>query len=589
MLISLKTVREFMQKEEISALIIPTGDPHASEYPCPHWELRKALCPFTGSAGTLVITAEEALLWTDSRYWVQAARELATSEFTLMRAGDAEVPRPETWIATHFNSQTRIGIDGAATTLFRFEEIEKALYAKEITLTDVSRTLYTLWENRPPMPEVPVLPFTLSQDPRTEKLSSLREALKKVGADAMLVTALDDLAWVTNLRGGDVPFTPVFLGALLLDQSSATLFINPKKVGRATYASLQADGIRCRPYEALQDALRELPNTLRLLVDAKQMNAHLYAGSLSHVNSVRAASPISALKTRKNPREIQSIREAMEKEGAALAKLFFWVEESLKMGKTITEFDVAEKHLALRKEAENFVELSFETIAATGPNAALPHYAPRALKSSMLQAGTLLLLDCGGQYFGATTDITRTVALGSVSEEIKRDYTAVLRAHIALLMARFPAGLPAFYLDSVARGPLWEEGMDFGHSTGHGVGFFLCVHEAPLAISPRTNSEEAARLQPGVVVSDEPGVYRTGKWGIRIENLITPIPSEKQGFLEFEPLSLFPYDRSLIDLSMLSPKERAWIDGYHAYVLERLKNSLEGPVLNWLERATAPL
>ncbi len=589
MLISLKTVREFMQKEEISALIVPTGDPHASEYPCPHWELRKALCPFTGSAGTLVITTKEALLWTDSRYWEQATRELARSEFTLMRAGEKEVPTPETWIAKQFTGSTRIGIDAATTTLFRFEQIEKTLRAKEITLADVSLALYTLWGDRPPMPEVPVLPFTLSQDSRVKKLSSLRDALKKAGADAMLVTALDDVAWITNLRGGDVPFTPVFLGALLVEENSATLFIDPKKVGSATRASLKVDGIECRPYVQLQEALQGLPSNLRLLIDAKQMNAHLYAQSLSQVKAVRAVSPISTLKTRKTLEEIQSIRETMEKEGVALAKLFFWVEESLKAGKTITEFDVAEKHLALRKEAENFVELSFETIAATGANAALPHYAPRALKSSMLQTGSLLLLDCGGQYLGATTDITRTVALGRVSEEIKRDYTAVLRAHIALLMARFPAGLPAFYLDSVARGPLWEEGIDFGHSTGHGVGFFLCVHEAPLSISPRANFEEAARLQPGVVVSDEPGVYRTGKWGIRIENLITPIPSEKAGFLEFEPLSLFPYDRSLIDLSMLSPKERAWIDGYHAYVLKRLKTSVEGSVLAWLERATAPL
>jgi len=569
MFVPLTATRNYMREKGLNALVVPTGDPHASEYPSSHWELRKALCPFTGSAGTLVITEETALLWTDSRYWEQAKRELADSGFFLKEDGAPGVESPEVWIRKNLPYASQIGIDGSTTPLMRFEAIEKELAAQKMALTDVSDSIYALWSERPEIAKTPVLSFTHAQKGRKEKLKAVSDALNCIGADALLLTKLDDIAWLTNLRGADVLYTPVFLAYMLVTHTSATLFIDSKKMGALTRFALKADGIDCEEYDALESVLSHFSCDLKLLIDAKEVNAHLYAKALTKLNLIKDANPVATLKTRKTPEEIASIRQAMQFEGVALVKLFMWIEKSLAENKTLTEYDVAEKLRSLRLEEPTCVDLSFETIAAVGENAALCHYAPTKEKSSLLKLGTMLLLD--------------------VPEAMKRDYTAVLRGHIAFSSARFPNGLHAARLDSLARAPLWENGIDYGHSTGHGVGFFLSVHEAPLSSSPRTPAAEATKLVEGVVLSDEPGVYRAGLWGVRIENLVTATHFNETDFLTFEPLSLCPYDRHLIDVERLSSFERQWINDYHAYVFEKLTPGLDSEASEWLKKATAPL
>ncbi len=589
MFVPLTATRNYLREKGLNALIVPTGDPHASEYPSSHWELRKALCPFTGSAGTLVITETAALIWTDSRYWEQAKRELADSGFLLKEDGASGVESPEVWLRKNLPPTSRIGIDGSTTPLMRFERIQKEIATQKMTLTDVSDSVYALWSERPEISMRPVLSFTNAQKPRKEKLKAVCDALDCLGADAVLLTKLDDIAWLTNLRGADVLYTPVFLAYMLITHTSATLFIDSKKMGTLTRLTLQADGIDCEEYDALDCTLSHFPSDLKLLIDPKEINAHLYTSALSQLNLVKDTNPVATLKTRKSPEEIASIRKAMRYEGLALVKLFMWIEESLAQNQTLTEYDVAEKLRALRLEEPTCIDLSFETIAAVGENAALCHYAPTKEKSAQLQPGTMLLLDSGGQYFDGTTDITRTIALGEVPEAMKQDYTAVLRGHVAFSSSRFPNGLNAGRLDSFARAPLWENGIDYGHSTGHGVGFFLSVHEAPLSSSPRTPLTEATKLVEGVVLSDEPGVYRAGLWGVRIENLVSPSRFNETDFLTFEPLSLCPYDRNLIVVDRLSPFERQWINNYHAYVFETLSPFLDSKSCAWLKNATAPL
>lgn len=589
MFVPLNATRNYMREKGLNALIVPTGDPHASEYPSSHWQLRKALCPFTGSAGTLVITEFAAFLWTDSRYWEQAKRELADSGFLLKEDGATGVESPEVWIRKNLAPASRIGIDGTTTPLIRFEKIQKELATKMMTLTDVSDTVYALWTNRPEISAKPVLSYTQAQKPRREKLRMLSEALDCADADALLLTKLDDIAWLTNLRGADVLYTPVFLAYMLVTHTSATLFIDSKKLGSLTRLALKADGIDCEEYDALESSLSHFSNNLKLLIDPKEVNAHLYSKALSKLNLLKDANPVARLKSRKTPEEIASIRQAMRFEGVALVKLFMWIEKGLAQNQRLTEYDVAEKLRALRLEEPTCVDLSFETIAALGENAALCHYAPTKEMFSELRRGTMLLLDSGGQYLEGTTDITRTIALGEVPDAMRNDYTAVLRGHIAFSSVRFPNGLHAGRLDSFAREPLWENGLDYGHSTGHGVGFFLSVHEAPLSSSPRTPATEATKLVEGVVLSDEPGVYRSGLWGVRIENLVTPCRFNETDFLTFEPLSLCPYDRSLIAVDRLSTFERQWIDNYHAYVFEKLSPLLDSEACEWLKKATAPL
>ena len=586
---SIQSVRNLLHDKGLSAVIIPTGDPHSSEYPCRHWELRKAVCPFTGSAGCVVITNDKALLWTDSRYWEQAQKELKGTEFILMRDGDKFTPRLTQWLCQNLLPTSRVGIDASSYALKPFTKLQAALKGQNMTLGDVSDALYALWTERPELGTIPILPFDGGQRPRPEKIALVRECMRKAGADSLLVCALDDVAWLCNLRGSDLPNTPVFLAYMLIREESAELFIDSRKLGPATLALLRKDAVRCRPYESVVDALGNLPDQSILFVDPTQMNAHLYQSVPSGVKTVTGTNPVTILKSRKNPDELALIRESMIHEGVALVSLFFWIEQAVAQGIDFSEWDVSEKLLNLRKESPTFVETSFPTIAAVGANASQPHYAPKQNKTCAITPGSMLLLDSGGQYLTGTTDITRTVGIGAVSETMQLDYTAVLRAHIALANAVFPTGIHAGRLDSLARTPLWQVGADYGHGTGHGVGFFLNVHEAPLSISPRTPATEATRLVDGVVVSNEPGLYRAGLWGVRLENLVTPIVSGFRGFSKFETLSLCPFDRNLIVAERLSNEERKWLNTYHALVWEKLSPHLGQTLRHWLEKAVQPL
>ena len=589
MSLSIQNVRDLLDKHGLSAIVIPTGDPHSSEYPCRHWQLRRALCPFTGSAGSVVITNDKALLWTDSRYWEQAREELDGTPFALMCDGAPSTPKQAPWLCANLPYGSRVGIDACSCALGPFSQLQSALKSRGMTLGDVSEALYALWDDRPPLEIIPVLPFDCGQRPRSEKLSLVRQHVKKAGADTLLVCALDDVAWLCNLRGADLPHTPVFLAYMLIREESADLFIDPMKLGPSTVASLRKDAVRCRSYDAVDEALKDLPASSVLFVDPAQMNAHLYESVPTNIRIVTGTNPVTVLKSRKNPQELTFIRESMIDEGVALVSLFAWIKEQLRQGTVFSEWDVSEKLLELRQASPRFVETSFQTIAAVGSNAAQPHYAPSPENSSPMTSGAMLLIDSGGQYLTGTTDITRTVRIGPVSEAMKQDYTAVLRSHIALATARFPAGIHAGRLDSLARKPLWQVGSDYGHGTGHGVGFFLNVHESPLSISPRTPTAEATRLVNGVVVSNEPGLYRAGLWGVRLENLVTPVASDFQGFSEFETLSLCPFDRTLILADRLDEYEKLWLNNYHAIVRERLSPHLQETEKHWLDEATAPL
>jgi len=588
MTVSLQALRHSMRKEALSAYIVPTGDPHASEMPATCWEFRKALCPFTGSAGTLLVTDTRALLWTDSRYWEQARRELTGSPFELICEGHPDAPSLAQWLTGNLGNGQKIGIDATGASIAQFEALTLALKDHEMVLVDASAIAETLWTNRPEPPRRPALPFLLAQKRSAEKLRDVRELMHQQGADTLLCSALDDVAWLCNLRGQDHPCTPVFLAHLVVEEKSATLFVDSRKLGPATCATLAAEGIQCQSYAAFGGFIHALAPSARILVDKTRTSA-IFLSALDGKRIIEATNPITILKSRKSFEEIASIRKCMVIDGLALVKLFYWLDERLALGASLSEWDVAQKLLALRSEAATFIGPSFGTIAAVGANAAEPHYAPKDKSASKLHLGTVLLLDCGGQYLGATTDITRTVALGNVSEAMRRDFTAVLRGHIALACTRFPKGVHAARLDTLARLPLWEIGADYGHGTGHGVGFFLNVHEGPLSISPRTPANEATRLVQGVVFSNEPGLYRAGKYGIRIENLVTPMASGLADYLEFETLSLCPIDKRLIDRSRLSERELSWLNAYHAKVYQALSPHLDTTHRHWLQSACAPL
>ncbi|CAH0350064.1 aminopeptidase P family protein [Aquabacterium sp. CECT 9606] len=605
----LSALRQHMSQQGWHACLVPSSDPHLSEYLPDRWQTREWLSGFTGSSGTLIVGEQQAALFTDSRYWEQAEAELAGSGIALFKLEGAAVPAYVSWLkALNVTApQAQLAVDGAVLGLALTQSLNEALARENWMLVTSTDPVEAIWVNRPAPPLVPVFEHTLphASTPRANKLAALRQALVAKDATHHWIATLDDLAWVLNLRGADVDYNPVFVGHALVSLDSATLFVAEGKVSADIQARLAQDGVQCQPYDQALAALRALPPNARLLIDPKRITWGLREAVPASVTVIESINPTTLAKSRKTDAEATFVREAMERDGAAMCAFYAWFESALGSAH-VSELTVDERLTAERAKQPGFVSLSFPTIAGFNANGALPHY--RATPDSFavlstpqgLTAPGLLLIDSGAQYLGGTTDITRVWAIGTPTKAQQRDFTLVLKGTMALSRARYPRGTLSPMLDAIARGPLWAEGIDFGHGTGHGVGYFLNVHEGPQSIS-KAVPEATMAMHPGMITSIEPGLYRPKQWGIRIENLVINVPvapsvpntapgdPEHGEYLAFETLSLCPIDTRCIDLSLLRADEIDWLNGYHAQVLKRLKPLVSGAALDWLEKRTQPV
>ncbi|MBL8288313.1 MAG: aminopeptidase P family protein [Rubrivivax sp.] len=592
-------LREVLAREGVQALLVPSADPHLSEYLPERWQGRQWLSGFTGSMGTLVVAQRAAALFTDSRYWEQAERELEGSGIELVRIASAAAPAHLEWIVENVPRGGTVAVDGQVLGLASAQALQARLEAAGIVLDTGRDLLGDIWPARPALPAAPVYEHRPPHAVRTraEKLAAVREAMARHGATHHFVSTVDDIAWLLNLRGSDVEYNPVFLAHLLLDARGGRLFVGDGKVGAAERAALAADGIVLAPYGEAGAALAALGERNSLLLDPKRVTLGLRQRVGRGCAVVQAINPSTLAKSRKTEAEAAHVREAMAEDGAAMCEFYAWMEEALAPSRphgAVSELTIDERLSAARARRPGFVGLSFSTIAGFNANGALPHYRATPEHHAVLEGDGLLLIDSGGQYLGGTTDITRVWPLGSVSAAMKRDFTLVLKGTMALSRARFPRGTPGPMIDALARAPLWAEGIDFGHGTGHGVGYFLAVHEGPQTIS-RTTPEPQMAMEPGMITSIEPGLYRPGQWGVRIENLVLTVPAHTgEGaafgeFLEFETLTLCPIDTRCIEPGLLRADEVAWLNAYHATVRERLAPRVHGAARAWLERRTAAL
>ena len=605
-------LREALAQRGVHALLVPSSDPHLSEYLPGHWQGRQWLSGFTGSMATLIVAADQAALFADSRYWVQAEAELQGSGIDLVKIATGASADHLDWLARHTPKGAVVAVDGQVLGLASAQALQRALDGAGVTLRTDLDLLDDIWPERPALPAQPVFEHTAphAPTPRADKLAAVRRAMASRGATHHFVSTVDDIAWLTNLRGSDVTYNPVFIAHLLIDLTGATLFVGEGKVNAALAAVLAADGIRLAPYSQAGAALGRLAAVHTLLIDPKRITHGLRAQVGAACVVVETINPSTLLKSRKTAEEADFVRQAMAEDGAAMCEFYAWFEAALAKQQagqlvagehttesTITELTIDEHLSAARARRPGFVGLSFSTIAGFNANGAMPHYRATAESHADIEGNGLLLIDSGGQYLGGTTDITRVWPIGQVSAAMKRDYTLVLKGTLSLSRARFPRGTLSPMLDSLARAPLWAEGIDFGHGTGHGVGYFLNVHEGPQSISKALPDAHMA-MEPGMITSIEPGVYRAGLWGVRIENLVLTVPAsissaaEQNGFgefLEFETLTLCPIDTRCIDMSLMRIDEIAWLNGYHATVRQRLAPKLSGDALAWLNTRTAAI
>ena len=591
-------LRAALTQHGLAGVLVPSSDPHLSEYLPEHWQGRVWASGFTGSMGTLVVMAEQAALFADSRYWTQAEQELAGSGIELVKIDSPAVPTHLNWLASRLSAGQAFAVDGRALGLAAHQALHKRLTDIGVVLRTDLDVLGEVWTDRPPLSGAPVYEHQAPHAcvSRADKLAAVRREMERLGATHHLMSSLDDIAWLFNLRGQDVDYNPVFMAHALVDAQGAQLFVEPAKLTPELTARLAGDGLQVRPYETAADALETLPADARVLIDPRRVTLALREALPDAVSVIEALNPSVPLKSRKTDAEAGHIREVMAHDGAAMARFYAWFEHALGR-EQITELTVDERLSAERARLPHYVSLSFATIAGFNANGAMPHY--RALPESHavistakgLSASGLLLIDSGGQYLGGTTDITRVWAIGEASAAQRRDFTLVLKGMIQLSRARFPVGTLSPMIDALARAPLWEHGLDFGHGTGHGVGYFLNVHEGPQSISkamPDPNMAYAA----GMVTSNEPGLYRPGLWGVRIENLLLTVPSPVQEmgeFLAFETLTLCPIDTRCIDTALLRDDELAWLNRYHATVRDRVSPLLQGDALAWLTLRTQPL
>lgn len=577
----LAALRGMMQEHGLAAYVVPGNDPHASEYMASHWCEMQWLSGFNGESGTMVVTMDKALLWTDSRYYLQAGIELKDSTIELMRESDIDCPKIPDWLAD--NVEGTVGVNPEMFSVNDFAEWSETI---ELHSIDFIKPLWT--EGRPAIPQDKL--YSYSEDFAGEsvesKLARMREQLAKKKADAMIISALDEIAWLLNIRGNDVEYNPVVISYVVLEADKCTLFVDENKIDSPAQNYLDFNNIDIKPYEAVFEYIKSLSGTV--LYDGARVNEALYEAIPAACKKINTKSPILIDKAKKNAIEIEGERIAMRQDAVALTRFFKWLEEeAFEDGQTQTEWSLMEKLHEFRLMGENFIEESFGTIAGYLGNGAIVHYAATKDNCAEVKPEGMLLLDSGGQYLDGTTDITRTVWLGGrIPQQAKLDYTYVLKGHIALQRARFPRGTRGNQLDALAKQYMWEAGITYGHGTGHGVGHFLGCHEGPQNV--RTDNNPTA-LEVGHIISDEPGIYRTGKWGIRTENLITVIPAKQtkattteDEWLTFETLTLCFYDTSLIEMSLMTEDEIDWLNAYHVRVYKEISPLLSNEEKSYL-------
>ena len=589
-------VREALAQHGAQALLVPSADPHLSEYLPGRWQGREWLSGFTGSMATLVITRDAAALFADSRYWQQAETQLLGSGISLVKIPTGAATHHIGWLVDQLARGQSVRVDGQVLGLAAAQFLGTALEAAGIHLHTDTDLLTEVWPDRPALPTAPVYAHLAPHAPesRAQRLARVREAMLSKGATHHFVSTVDDIAWLTNLRGADVEYNPVFLAHLLIDAIRATLFVGAAKLPAALASQLAAEGFALADYTQAGPALAALPTGSTLLVDPRRITLGFRQQVPDGVTVAEAINPSTLFKSRKTDIEADFIRQAMAEDGAAMCHFYAWFEAALARGERISELTVDEKLSAERVKRPGFVGLSFSTIAGFNANGAQPHY--RALPESFawIEGDGLLLIDSGGQYLGGTTDITRVWPIGNITAAQRRDFTLVLKGMMNLARARFPRGTLSPFLDTLARAPLWAEGLDFGHGTGHGVGYFLNVHEGPQTISKAVPEPHMA-MEPGMITSDEPGLYRPGQWGVRIENLLlnVPVATPENGafgeMLEFETLTLCPIDARCIEPKLLRPDEIDWLNRYHSAVRERLSPLVDGAGLDWLLLRTAAI
>lgn len=584
----LSRLRKVMKREHLGAFIFPSTDAHNSEYVPNHWKGREWISGFDGSAGVAVVTQTSAALWTDSRYFIAAEVQLKHTEYQLMRIGLPDTPSIAQWIGQELQQTdfTEVGMDGFVNTKAFVQQMVNDLRKEGgITLRTNFDPLAQIWNDRPAIPKnkVEIHPLQYAGESTSSKLKRIRKALRLQHADGTMLSALDDIAWTLNLRGTDVHCNPVFVAYLLISTHAAVLYIDPEKLTEEVQSYLKAEGVSTRSYDEVTQAGRHYPD-YTILLDAEQLNAHIFSVfQKQHV--ITAPSPVPAMKTVKNKTEIAGFKAAMERDGVAMVKFLQWLKPAVEAGGQ-TEISLDEKLTALRAEQELYRGLSFDTIVGYEAHGAIVHYEATPETDIPVQPKGLVLIDSGAQYLDGTTDITRTIALGPITEEQRRVYTLVLKGHIQLELCKFPSGASGTQLDALARQAMWREGMNFMHGTGHGVGSYLNVHEGPHQIRMEY---KPAPLRAGMTVTDEPGLYLEGKFGVRIENtlLITPYMKTAFGeFLQFESLTLAPIDTTPIIIEMLLPEERNWLNAYHEQVFQRLSPYLSDKENNWLREAT---
>lgn len=569
-------LRAAMQAADIQAWIIPTNDPHQSEYVADHWQARAWYSGFTGSAGTLVVTQTFATLWTDSRYYLQAEQQLPVDLISLHKTPAHETPDPFRWLGGVLAPGNKVGIDGRLLSLQQAAKAHRSVEAVGLELVTALDLSGAAWHERPALPTAPIFEHSLefAGQSRADKLQAVRTKMAGLGVTQHLICTLDDIAWTLNLRGADVKCNPTFYAYLLVDAKAAILFIDRNKVDDELTADLRADGITLLPYDGLPAHLAQLQGDL--LLDPATTSLSIPDALPDGLHIQHAETLPIALKTIKNPVEAAHLRRTMAKDGVALFRLWRWLEHQLVQG--VAEDVVAQQLIAFRREQAHYQNESFDAIVGYGANGAIVHYRPEPGNSATIRQEGILLLDSGGQYLDGTTDITRTFALGTPTPAQRRNATLVLKGHIQLATMKFPAGTSGAQLDAFARMHLWQHGLNYGHGTGHGVGFFLNVHEGPQGIGNALTGRNAVRFEAGMLTSNEPGYYEAGAYGIRIENLVLCVELEETAygrFLGFETLSLFPIDLDLVDRDLLSQAERDWLNAYHLRVLETLSPLLQ--------------
>lgn len=591
----LKRLRKEMERTRLDAIIIPSEDAHQNEYVPSCWNRRAWISGFNGSAGEVVLTLGDAALWTDSRYFLQAADQLEGSGITLMKGGLPGTPTQVDWLREQLKPGARIGVDARVFTWNRLIELEKTLKRFDLELVSLEENLVDrVWTDQPAVSVAPVRehPMAYAGVSTTDKAGLVRDKLSAVGADAYFMTMLDEIAWLFNIRGNDVDYNPVVIAYAMVTMDRSILFVDPQKITQSVAETLASQQVELLPYTEAEPYLEGLKGTFgRILLDAGTVNARIVTLLENGPEILMGTSPVGIPKAIKNPVELAGMRNAHVRDGVAMVKFLHWLEQAVPSG-AVTEISASEKLESFRAKQDLFVGPSFSTIAGYGPHGAIIHYSATPETDVALKPEGVFLIDSGGQYLDGTTDITRTVALGPVDDRARELFTRVLKGHLALSMARFPTGTPGRQLDTIARLALWEIGEQYMHGTGHGVGAHLSVHEGPQAISYYRCT--GVPMMPGMIQSNEPGFYEAGKYGFRIENLIVVIPDPETAerdlpFLKFEDLTLCPVDRKLINNVLLTDRERTYLNAYHERVYRELAPALNNAERAWLKRETEPI